>query len=282
MSDLTFTGSYRPLTEQDLRTFEQWLEHPLPPRYRAFLLRTNGGHPHRHRASHGHLEAFYAIALVSAHGQKYPPSERRLGMSLEEQVKSMLDDLPPSVIPIAFAGNGDRVCLSLEDDRIFLWQHDAPYEDYPPALAELVPMADHVDALLDQLEGDTPPEPEEEVTRLGRWGDLELLDSHLASGHDVNEVTALGDSLVRSAAYYGNLDFIKACVQRGATLRDRSLLHVAAFTIDAELMSYLLEQKVDPNELDDNGYTPIDCVLPFAMNSPAVKLLQEKGGKPAA
>lgn len=139
MSDLTFTGSYRPLTAEDLRTFEQWLEHPLPPRYRAFLLRTNGGHPHRHRAKHCYLQAFYAIAQVSAHGQKYPPSQRSQGMSLEDQVKSMLDDLPPGVIPIAFSGNGDRVCLSLQDDRIFLWQHDAPYVDSPPALEDSYP-----------------------------------------------------------------------------------------------------------------------------------------------
>lgn len=97
----------------------------------------------------------------------------------------------------------------------------------------------------------------------------------------MNELTTHGDSLVRSAAYHGNLDFIKACVQRGATLRDRNLLHVAAFTIDIDLMSYLLQQGVDPNELDDNGDVPMDCVLPFAMSSPAVMLLKKKGGKPS-
>jgi hypothetical protein len=280
-SDLIFTGSYHPLTEQDLRAFDQWLEIPLPPRYRAFLLRTNGGHPHRHLAPHGYLEAFYAIITVSAHARKHPPSSRSENMSLERKIEVTLNDndLPPGIIPIAFCGNGDRVCLSLADDRIYLWQHDAPYEDYPPALAELTPEAEHIDDLLDKLEGDSPPVPDEEITNLARWADPDLLDVYLAHGHDINEVTSRGSSLVKDAAYHGNLEFIKACVQRGATLKGRGLLHAAAFTIDLEIMTYLLiDQRLDPNELDEQGMTPLDRILPFTLNAPAVQLLKMKGG----
>lgn len=279
MSDLVFTGSYKPLSEQDLRSFERWLEHPLPPRYRAFLLRTNGGHPHRHLGPGCYLEAFYAILEVSAHAKKYPPSARAESMSLERQVKSMLEDLPTDIIPIAYSGNGDRVCLSLTDDGIHLWQHDVPYETHPPGVEELPRIAVHIDELLDQLQGDAPPVPDEEVARLARWADIELLDAYLAQGHDINEVTPSGASLVKSAAYEGNLGFIKACVQRGATLENRGLLHAAAFTIDLNLMTYLLAQGLDPNELDAQGNTPMDRILPFAINSPAVRLLKKNGGR---
>jgi hypothetical protein len=268
MGELIFTGSYKPLTEQDIRNFEQWLEAPLPKKYRKFLLGTNGGHPHKHLLSECYLEGFYALTTANKRS------------NLQREILKMQDDLPAGLISVGYAGNGDRICLSLTGGEIYLWQHDRRYESQPPKLEELIPLADDIDELLGKLEGDDPPVPDDEVSNLGRWGDVGALADYLKQGHDINEVSPQGSTILQAAAYAGHLDFIKECVKRGAILKGRDLLHAAAFTMDHEMMKYLLQQGLDPNELDDLGGTPLDCV-PLPDFAPVAQLLKSKGGRKA-
>lgn len=268
MGELIFTGSYKPVSEQDLRSFERWLEAPLPVKYRKFLLKNNGGHPHKHLLPECYVEGFHA--LTSANKRS----------NLQREIQKMQDDLPLGLISIGYAGNGDRVCISLTNGSLYLWQHDRHYESQPPRLDELVPLADDIDELLAKLEGDEPPVPDDEVSNLGRWGDVDALDNYLNQGHDINEVSSRGSTILRAAAYAGHLDFMRECVKRGAGLKNGGLLHAAAFTMDYEMMKYLLQQGLDPNELDEVGRSPLDYV-PLPDFAPVAQILQSKGGRKA-
>lgn len=265
MGEIVFNGSYKPLKERDIQDFERWLESRLPPKYRRFLLRVNGGHPHKRQLHECYVQAFYAIA----------PSNEEL--SLQVDIEKMAGDLPPQLIPIGFTGIGDRICLSLQDDRIYLWEHERDYEERPANLNELLPLAEDIDELLDSLRGDESPSPDDDISNIGRWGDVGLLDNYLNAGHNINEVSADGNTVMRSAVYAGHLDFLRECVKRGAILANGGLLHAAAFKMDSDIIEYLLGQGLDPNERDERNRTPLDVVLPPGIG-PAAQLLQRKGG----
>jgi len=265
MRDLVFTGSYKPLTEKDIRDFERWLEASLPPRYRNFLLTANGGHPHKHELRECYVQGFYAITDASDN------------MSLKVDIEKLMDELPDGIIPIGYTGIGDRVCLSIRDDKLYLWEHEKPYETSPVDLSDLMPLAKNIDELLDRLEGDEPPVPDDEISNLGRWGDVRLLDEYLKRGNDINDVSSTGSVMVLNAVYSGHLDFLRECVKRGAILKNRGLLHAAAFAMQFEIAEYLLGQGVDPNERNKHGLTPLDCLLPPKSGRTA-QLIRSKGG----
>ena len=265
MNEIIFTGSCKPLDDRAIRGFEAWLGAPLPDKYRRFLLRTNGGHPHKHLLPECYLQAFNGITS----------SDTRI--SLQADVEMMADDLPSKLISIGFTGIGDRVCLSLPDGKIYLWEHERCYRSSAARLEELVPLADDIDELLNKLQGDDPPIPDEEMENIGRWGDIDLLNEYLKRGYDINEISPRGNYLVRSAVYAEQLDFVKECVRRGAVVKHRALLHAAIFMMDIEMVRYLLEQGIDPNERDDRGMTPMDKLLPPGIG-PAAQLLKSKGG----
>lgn len=265
MSEIVFTRGHRPLNEERLVEFEDWLKARLPDAYRNFLLRQNGGHPHKHLLSDCYLEAFYGITDSNAN------------MSLKCNVDLVAGDLPSSLIAIGYAGNGDRICLSLEDDQIYLWEHEVEFDGVVAKSEGLVPIAKNIDELLTKLEGDDPPVPDEEVDNIGRWGDEGLLEEFLAKGHDINEVTSSGRSLVRSAAWALQLEFLKECVRRGAELNGRGLLHATAVTRDVVMAEYLLDQGVDPNEKNERNKTPLDSAISPKVNR-VVPLIEGRGG----
>lgn len=265
MNELVFTGSHKPLEERDIQEFEQWLEARLPWRYRSFLLAHNGGHPHKHLLPGCYLEGFNAITDASC------------SVSLKDDVEAWIDDFPDGFISIGYAGNGDRICLSLADEKIFLWEHERPYNAHPPHLNEFVLLANNIDDLLSKLEGDDPPVPDDDISNIGRWGDIKLLDDYLKQGHDINKISPTGKLIIRGAVYARNLDFVKACHVRGAILKDRGLLHGAAFTGEFEITQYLLEQGLDANEIDELGRTPLDCAL-YTKSVRVSELLMSKGG----
>ena len=66
-------------------------------------------------------------------------------------------------------------------------------------------------------------------------------------------------------------------MKRGAQLKNRDLLHGAIFVGRAEIVKYLVEQGLDPNELDESGRTPLDCGL--YSGGAACEFLQKHGGR---
>lgn len=265
MNKIIFTRGYHPLTSAEIAEFESGHGIILPPKYRAFLLRQNGGHPHKQLIPDLCYVQFFC-SLTDA-------SKRA---SLDRAISSVA--LSDGLLPIGY-GAGDYICLSLVDDQIYLWDHDAEYafDAMPPALSEMKLIAVSIDEFLTRLEGTKPPRLEDEVERIGRWGKVDVLDAFLATGRDINEIMPSGNCIVKAAVDEEDLVFLKECVRRGAVLQGRGLLHAAAFKMDVEMIRYLLGQGLDPNELDENGKTPLDS-SPRGATGPSVLSLEQAGG----
>jgi ankyrin repeat protein len=169
------------------------------------------------------------------------------------------------------------LCVSLISGNIYLWVLESAYWGRRADLAELTFVANDVDELLARLEGEGPNVSDEEISNVGRWADVDLLDAYLRKGNDINALSSGGKALISWPVAKGNLKFVKACVKRGAILKNRGLLHVAIFNMEHDVLKFLLDQGLDPNELNASGQTPMDIALP-SWTGPAVQLLKKRGG----
>jgi hypothetical protein len=271
MPAVKLTGGGKPVSDCDIAKWENSSRLKLPSMYREFLLRNNGGRPNKHVFPGPvgcYVERFFALSPLDS-------------MSLEHEVEAMKADLPPDVIPIAITGNGDRVCLELESGKIYLWDHEMEYRRKRAAKDEMGILANNIDDFLSRLEGDDPLTTSTDATieDLGRWGDLESLNEYLTSGGDISAVSASGAGIITYAAYKGHLDFIKECMRREAS--PRGALHAAVFAGKGEVIRFLLEHGVDPNEQDDRGRRPLDCVpdLVYQRRPPYLTFVEERGGR---
>ncbi len=206
MEKLVLTGGYKPLDEAEICEFEQWLESKLPGSYRIFLLRNNGGSPSKAQVPGiCYIQYFYGITTASE--------------SASLQGNLGLEKLPDGVIAIAYCGGGDNLCVSLISGKIYLWVLESGYWGRRAELDELTFVANDINAMLEMLEGEKPKVSDEEISNIGRWADVDLLDAYLKRGNDINALSLGGNALISWAVAEGNLNFVKACVQRGAILK---------------------------------------------------------------
>lgn len=270
MSEVIFTGGYAPLTESDLDEFERWLKDRLPSSYRQFLLKENGGHPHKHRLEPPigcYIEAFYSVTKVSD------------TMSLYTQIPLMGNELPKKVVVIGFTGEGNRVCLSLKDGKLYLWDHEVDYESSRARLDELFFLADSIQILIEQLRGEDAPPIDDHLMKMARYGNISNLQQFVSSGNDINACCDSGESLLELVALKGREDMVIACIRLGASLK--GTLHGAVLLRRIGVVRLLLENGADPNELDERGSAPLD-ILPASVyqhGGPLVSLLKSHGAR---
>jgi hypothetical protein len=263
MPHLIFRSSLQPLNPGAILEFERHVRLFLPEDYSKFLLQHNGGTPNLHILAGTYIQFFYGITF------------KQDRLSLLEAIQST--EMPAGVIPIGDLGEGGDLCMELNSSRIFRKLSRRDYSD-PPEVAELEPLAEGIEEMLRELDGEPAfLTPDPEIIRIGRWHDVDHLDKYLGEGHDINERTLDGSSIVESAVYTGDLQFIKDCRSRGAILTGRRLLHAAIFTMNYDIVKYLIEEGVDPNELNEHGRTPLDEALPPGVGA-AVDLLKKYGG----
>ncbi|RKH11667.1 SMI1/KNR4 family protein [Corallococcus praedator] len=137
-----------PLSEDDLRSFEQRCGFKLPHTLREFLLATNGGRPERD--------------LFKIHGLKGNPLGRiHLFFGLKDPVESCNLDwnlevfqerIPHGLLPIATTEGADKICLSVagaDAGRVFYWDAHAPVGEN-----NLHPLADNLGAFISALRSD--------------------------------------------------------------------------------------------------------------------------------
>ncbi|MEO3943985.1 SMI1/KNR4 family protein [Gorillibacterium sp. CAU 1737] len=112
------------LTELRLQEFEKRYGIDLPPSYRAFLLKFNGGYPTpsfffiSDEQGVGMVNIFYGI------GEMYDNLDKKM---------DLFDDLLEiGLFPIADDSGGNQICLGLTEGtsgQIFFWIHDEDPED---------------------------------------------------------------------------------------------------------------------------------------------------------
>lgn len=143
----------RQLTEADIDSLQSQLAVNLPPEYRDFLLQYNAGVPEPNR---------YVTATITTSVQQFFGISDANFQDLAWAVNTYEGRLPPAILPIAHAGGGDLICLSLEDGTVYFWAHEreAP-PDRAPSFENMSRLANSFSEFLERLnpiaEGDFAP-----------------------------------------------------------------------------------------------------------------------------
>src|SRR5438094_559990 len=100
--------TYGALSPEQIQAFEKRTGVTLPESYRAFLLRSNGGHPVPCKFAipkwHGRFSAinvFFGIQTGTSE-------------DLEKQQERYSDRIPDSFLPIGIDSGGNRLCLGIK------------------------------------------------------------------------------------------------------------------------------------------------------------------------
>lgn len=134
-----------PITDDDINEFEKKYKLSLPPPYREFLLRTNGGCPERDAFRIPGFHASPSSVQVFL-GLKTEISSCRL----DETREALSDRIPDHLLVIASTGLADEICISMAPETygsVYYW--DGVH--ISPTYGELFWVADSFDVFLEQL-----------------------------------------------------------------------------------------------------------------------------------
>jgi len=115
-----FEDSGPPIEEKDVAELERKLGVTLPPDYRAFLLRTNGGRPTPEDAFGDEefgsiLDMFYAVK----HEEPYS--------TICHQQRASRNRIPEDLLPIGYDAGSNEVCIGIGPDnygKVYFWSMD--------------------------------------------------------------------------------------------------------------------------------------------------------------
>lgn len=159
MSRPRILKSKHPLTERELRVFEERLGEPIPEPYRRFLLEHNGGKPDRKIFRFvdeiGELRGDI-ISYFLAVNEGYPED-------IESTLERRRKRIPPDLFPIASTVCGDQVVIGSRGPRagkVYYWDHELEAMPGEPMTYDNVFLiADSFDAFLENLEAEPEEEP---------------------------------------------------------------------------------------------------------------------------
>ncbi len=236
----------------DIADFEKRHQIVLPPTYRNFIERWNGGSPTPalFEDKENDIYAFLIMILPLTGGV------------IEEYLIHFDDALEAGRLPVGLDGTGNIFLLELETGAISFWDHESDPSQLKgfklPQIADSLP---DLVARLKFAEGETTePTPVDEIRAFAERGQPEGLPRFLAS-HTLDQKSRFGLTLAEEATRSENFGLLKACIDAGAGRKN--LLHVAASGDNFTILEYLLEIGLNINELDDRSETPLDCAFVF-------------------
>jgi len=146
------TNTYPPAPEAAVAAFEAQLNVQLPPDYRIFLLKHNGGKPKP--------QTFFISAEQGDDLLRYflgiPPVLEFY--NIYDYVKTYRGRIPQNFLPIGEDYLANLVCLSIAGDdygRVYFWDHDWEVTESTPDYSNVYLLADSFDSFLNKLY-DTP------------------------------------------------------------------------------------------------------------------------------
>lgn len=149
-----------PITEKQLAATERKLKISLPPQYRAFLLRHNGGWPEPDSFVFKQGRGSYSDSTVNRFLAIHDGPHSNF-VEYFKTYKTEHPRVPEELVPIANDPGGNLICIALAGDRpgaVYFWDHEeeADFRDGEPATWDNVHLvADSFDAFLQGL-GQTP------------------------------------------------------------------------------------------------------------------------------
>lgn len=113
-----------------------------------------------------------------------------------------------------------------------------------------------------------------------RQGNLNLIKILMERGADMNVEDFEGINAIYASVQNNHLEILKFLHESGGSLYSddgESIIYVAVSNGGYEIIGYLINNGIDPNEVDDRGFTPI---MQAVVNGdlPMFKFLQSKGG----
>ncbi len=251
------SNEYGSLSEQRLLELEKQIGYHLPEDYRRFLLAHNGGVPEPNAffvesIGNTSVEVFFGIHEGPEYAQMLPA------------LPSYRERLPSAMLPIGRDEIGNVLCISLSrEDRgnIYLGElHRQLHSDHPFDKDVLYRLADNFSAFLNSLQPASPP-IEYIPTALEiivQSGDKEELFEVLAErGPDAYD--DLGRPIIQLAASYGQMEFVKLLVDRGAN--PAGLVAIAARKGDEVLLDYMLSIGTSLEERSKNALNATPLIV---------------------
>lgn len=139
------------LTEEKIKFAEAEIGEVLPPDYKDFLLRTNGGYPENgfFKISYGdgRIEKGHVNYFLSIYDGEHS--------NLLDYVKTYTERLPAGLLPVAYDDLGNLLVLRTRGENtgaIYFWDHDQEgYDSYDPEKAEMGFVADNFESFILEL-----------------------------------------------------------------------------------------------------------------------------------
>lgn len=107
-----------PIDVADLDALEDRLGVKLPPQYRAFLLRVNGGTPRPERCFDNHKGVESLVFMF------YAVKHERVSLTLAQSAWQLEDRVPSVLLPIAYDAGGNQICIGVSGrhyGRVYFW-----------------------------------------------------------------------------------------------------------------------------------------------------------------
>lgn len=169
---IEFESTGEPVTEKQLRAVEKRLGLPLPAAFRRILLKFNGGRTVRN--------------VFAVPGWGDCSVEQFLGITsgtrgdLLSVSESYRGRIPAEMIPVAYADNGNLVCLCVSGTdvaAVFLWDHEREAEEgEPPTRDNLSRVADGFEEFLNGLRESDDHDFDDALEDVEEdWGDPDFL-----------------------------------------------------------------------------------------------------------
>ncbi len=121
-----------------------------------------------------------------------------------------------------------------------------------------------------------PEPPETPIWIAAIWGDVELIEQHIAAGTDIDarRDDAKGHTPLYAATKKGKTEVVRILLDAGAdpnkaatsdyfsskTHGNPTPLHFAAYISNRVIVSLLMQTGADPTLEDSNGKTPVDLL----------------------
>jgi len=116
--------------------------------------------------------------------------------------------------------------------------------------------------------------PEMDIFTASLFGDLKVIQQHIAAGTDLDQKDSYGSTALIIAATFGKTEVAKALIKGGADLNvtnndGGTALHSAAFLCRTEIVKALLDNGIDKNIKNNYGSTARESVMaPFEVVKP--------------
>lgn len=275
--------SFSPVTVDELNLLEDRLDLQLPPEYREFLLRQNGGYFHDRVVREDSPDNSISYFLACRPPFSYCDIEWNYKNTSEKWI-------PGYLLPVADTKLNDIICIGIEGDdagTIYLCSRvvdiliDLGFDGNPEKIApSFRDFIDQCTVSYDEFEVPVEDCPLE-VRRLFEdiyHNNISGVDLALRKGIDTNARATDGTTPLAYAAANCRFEIIDLLLARGADLRARdnrglSVIGRTVYSQCSDCIKLLVNRGADLNSTEPSGESPLDIAIQYKYSRTAGTLI---------